>query len=799
MPGNVNPGLAARGGGADNASLPSGSGPVQGTLTLSDADGLLAPDDASVSLIRYDAAEQGKYDKIDMKLLTDPSGETITAGDTVTLYITSASATSADYPTTSEIVECGDKLIIRAVGGGFIGGASGKYDETGVFGTLWTIGGADGTFKEAKGFYEVTAPAPDPVTGAIKVPVKIYGPCSSDGGESWYIGLEVTEKGVSKIPGTTLVKTYQPFVTKTKMPDLNPVAESKVLITELAEGVSGSLRADPIVITSQFEVGVNSLLPPDWTYFDGLLYLPHYGVFTTDEYNNRYRPSIVGPKKEIQNPPTYGIGSEIGIATVDDTRAASVTYDEDDVGKTDTITVSVSGVGTKQLQIINIVKSLTATGLLCSREGPVVPLNSGEAIVQVRANGDTAVNRDIKITIDTDNSVADAELRDMEGVSMGTSSAMSLAAGSPDNYVLRLVVSAPEAGNVVVEASDATSGVTDLLDTCSTTIRFTELEKVPPTASISPADGSSVQPTASIVITVNDDYRVSLNNTVYSVEKDGSDITSSLACSKAGDGTQEGTITCVEPVAAAYSWGDMAAGSTTGLSDGYYVVTATPQDLMGNVGTEATSSFTVASCEPSVTISPATAGLAPGETQQFTASTSCDGSSPAGTYTWDIMTQGCTGSAIDSNGLYTTPATISGTSCNDTVRVTDTANGNVTDTASVTVGITTTTTTTPELTVSPDTVMRSRWVVIPTMMVLQSDTANFGALQSKVTYSPANAVIKMPKLVLGPHSIWQLVLVNPPWLAAGAEEGTLEVTVTTGTETVTGTTNIEMLPFGLDK
>ena len=284
------------------------------------------------------------------------------------------------------------------------------------------------------------------------------------------------------------------------------------------------------------------------------------------------------------------------------------------------------------------------------------------------------------------------------------------------------------------------------------------------------------------------------------MEKDGSDITGSLACKQEGDGTPEATITCRKIFDAAYSWGDMAAGNT-GLEEGSYVVKTTPQDLMGNPGTEATSSFTVASCEPSVTISPATADPEPGETQEFSASTSCDGSSPAGTYSWDIMTQGCTGSTIDSNGLYTAPATISGTSCNDTVRVTDTANGNVTATASVTVGITTTTTTTttPELTVSPDTVRRSRWVVLPTMMVLQSDTANFTILQSKVTYSPANAVIKMPRLVLGPHSIWQLVLVNPPWLAGGATDDTLTVTVTTGTEEVSGTTAIEMLPLGLDK
>ena len=88
--------------------------------------------------------------------------------------------------------------------------------------------------------------------------------------------------------------------------------------------------------------------------------------------------------------------------------------------------------------------------------------------------------------------------------------------------------------------------------------------------------------------------------------------------------------------------------------------------------------------------------------------------------------------------------------------------------------------------------------MLPTLMVLQSDTASFNILTSRVAYTPARAVVPTPRVVLGAHSIWQLIFVNPSWLA-GAQDDTLTVTVTTGTEEVSGTAAIEMLPFGLDE
>jgi hypothetical protein len=89
-----------------------------------------------------------------------------------------------------------------------------------------------------------------------------------------------------------------------------------------------------------------------------------------------------------------------------------------------------------------------------------------------------------------------------------------------------------------------------------------------------------------------------------------------------------------------------------------------------------------------VNISPANPTVATETTQQFTATTVCDGAA-APAYTWEIVaaeTTGstvCAGSTISATGLYTAAATE--TECVDTIKVTDTANGNATGETTVTV------------------------------------------------------------------------------------------------------------------
>ena len=84
-----------------------------------------------------------------------------------------------------------------------------------------------------------------------------------------------------------------------------------------------------------------------------------------------------------------------------------------------------------------------------------------------------------------------------------------------------------------------------------------------------------------------------------------------------------------------------------------------------------------APCE--VTITPESDTVSFGETVQFSASTTCNGEDVSGSYFWDLTSS--IGSNIDENGLYTA-GNAEGT---DMVTVTDTANGDITNTAQVTV------------------------------------------------------------------------------------------------------------------
>jgi hypothetical protein len=83
-----------------------------------------------------------------------------------------------------------------------------------------------------------------------------------------------------------------------------------------------------------------------------------------------------------------------------------------------------------------------------------------------------------------------------------------------------------------------------------------------------------------------------------------------------------------------------------------------------------------------VTISPKTATVIEGGQRTFTASTTGTGcAAPA--YSWKVISS--IGSTITTAGVYTAGSIPSGTSATDTVTVTDTANGNITDSAVVTV------------------------------------------------------------------------------------------------------------------
>jgi len=192
-----------------------------------------------------------------------------------------------------------------------------------------------------------------------------------------------------------------------------------------------------------------------------------------------------------------------------------------------------------------------------------------------------------------------------------------------------------------------------------------------------------------------------------------------------------------------------------------------------------------------VTIYPSSTNVSSGETLQFSATTFCDGNTVTGSYDWAVS--GSCGGSIDNTGLYTAPSSGTG-SCTDTIIVTDTANGNIIDSAIVKIEYEYI-----SMVVSPNPMMRSRWIMLPNLMIIQGEGTSFAAFSSNVMVDPSTSVIlPLPALVLSPEVILQFIFVNPSWLA-GAEDETITVAVETGAEYLTDDCLITVLPFPLDE
>ena len=838
-----------------NEHVPKGVVPVQGEITL---DGVvsgseldLTEDTATVYLMRTDlrpydpAYPHTGANYLDLHMDTDYAGTNLTAGSKITVYITDVNG-SAGSPTSQDIIEVGDEVTLYAHS---VKTSNGWW----VPDTSLKVSGDSQSYSDAvtDGYsHTITSSEVGETYGEIRIPIKIWGECTQDDQETVVVSLTASGKGIGCFKDPFLWKdpplsatggllyglaAPQYDLTHRWITDLKPAGETKVKVSVLASGVvakDDDLDADPIIITSEFVVGGNSFLTPD-------------SIDTSDDYGNVYNDT-----------PSYSLSQTIGVATTDATRGCTLTFDEDDIGQTGTVTVTVSGIGS---QVFNILHVVSATSLVLEKEGPALTIVGGEAIVKLTANGNTSSDRQVLISIDTDNSVADAELRELDGTILGTSYSGTLGAGSPSTKWLRLVVSASEVGSVLIYAEDTE---TSPLNGASLTINFESQDTEDPTADISPADGSTAQTTAEIVITVEDNRGVDLGDTVYLIEKDGSDVTSDLACETEGDKSTQGTITCSK--------------DGGGLDVGKYEVSVTPEDLAGNVGAEESSAFTVMICMPAVQINPTAKTVRPGESVGFSASTTCNGSTLDGEYNWKV--DSTIGSTIDENGVYTAGEEEG----RDTVTVTDTANGNITAAAEVvvcvplvsispngatlkfgeaeaftatttcggstvsgtynwyatggnldttgggtvvyTAGTTegsyaVTVTDTPNsatasvtvvvesgLTIVPATVPRSRWIVLPVLMTIEGEGTSFAPFSifngeySVVTFDPATSVLALPPLVLNAERIWQLILVMPSWLTGIWNESEIvTVTVTTGTEKVSGNLTIEMLPFLLDE
>ena len=86
--------------------------------------------------------------------------------------------------------------------------------------------------------------------------------------------------------------------------------------------------------------------------------------------------------------------------------------------------------------------------------------------------------------------------------------------------------------------------------------------------------------------------------------------------------------------------------------------------------------------------------------------------------------------------------------------------------------------------------------MLPVLVVITGEETSFSQLTSRVSYSPSTALLPMPALVLNPELIWQLVFVNPSWLAEfPADPQTVTVTIDGAVDDF----EIQLLPFILDQ
>jgi hypothetical protein len=255
-----------------------------------------------------------------------------------------------------------------------------------------------------------------------------------------------------------------------------------------------------------------------------------------------------------------------------------------------------------------------------------------------------------------------------------------------------------------------------------------------------------------------------------------------LSAATTGEGCAAGTYTWAISTQGCTGSSVSASGLYTAPASGVCTDEVEATDT-ANGGAVGTGTVTVTDTEPSVSISPTSATLLEGATQSFTASTADQLATPV--YSWTVS-----GGTLDTTSGDSVVFT-AGLAGSGSVTVTDTANNNEDATASITIN--------PEITemieVSPDPMLRSRWIFLPVIISIQGDGTSFAMFTSMPSYSPSNALFALPALVLGPELILQMALVNPSWLAGTPGDSQ---TVTATVDGLSDDFTINLLPFFLD-
>jgi plastocyanin len=248
--------------------------------------------------------------------------------------------------------------------------------------------------------------------------------------------------------------------------------------------------------------------------------------------------------------------------------------------------------------------------------------------------------------------------------------------------------------------------------------------------------------------------------------------TQQFTATTTGEGCAEGSYTWAVSESTCTSSGSIdETGLYTAPGDVVECTETITATDTANGGAEGTATVTVSICTPQVNISPASATLEPGDTQTFTASTTCDGATLSGTYTWTVA--GGTADTLSGDSIVYTAGSTEGSF---DVTATDTANGDITATATVTI----------QEEVPPEFIEAeytgvfggSALFILPGQITIQGTGTDFTRFGSRVTYDSL-LVFNYFKLVnTGTQTITQFVILWPSIIIPGQSyPATVTVTV----------------------
>lgn len=188
-------------------------------------------------------------------------------------------------------------------------------------------------------------------------------------------------------------------------------------------------------------------------------------------------------------------------------------------------------------------------------------------------------------------------------------------------------------------------------------------------------------------------------------------------------------------------------------------------------------------CE--VRINPSSATISSGDTLTLTANTIGEECEP-GVYEWSIDTQIASKINPEEGNYtdYTAGVNNTGSQVTDIITVVDHANSDINGTATIYVE--------SEdagriVFVFPDTLLGSRWIPLPYFLLIIGEDTNFN-LRSTISFE-SEYILNLPPLGFGDILIALVLLKNKP------TEGTVNFTISTNGENVTGEITIELLPL----